>query len=173
MLGYRSPARLNSYIPCSKLGSPLYPRCVPSHGLVGAFWFFLIEALVFTSCVGGHVKTFAVAFPPVACVGVSAMIEDGQLWKNFKGGLYRTRGVAQPIREIGAESLSELCAARHSETLNTIDVLIDEEGRLWADVLEPHVIYKSINDDTTWWARPESMWSELTKTNVPRFRLIG
>ena len=37
-------------------------------GLVGAFWFFLIKALVFTSCGEGYVKTFAVAFPPVACV---------------------------------------------------------------------------------------------------------
>ena len=101
------------------------------------------------------------------------MIEDGQLWRHFKGGLYRTRGVAQPIRDIGAESFSQLCAARHSETLNTINVVIDEEGRLWADVLEPHVIYKSINDHTTWWARPESMWNERTKTDMPRFRLLG
>ena len=101
------------------------------------------------------------------------MIEDGQLWRHFKGGLYRTRGVAQPIRDIGAESFSQFCAARHSETLNTIDVVIDEEGRLWADVLEPHVIYRSINDHTTWWARPESMWSERTKTDEPRFRLLG
>ena len=101
------------------------------------------------------------------------MIEDGQLWRHFKGGLYRTRGVAQPIRDIEAESFSQLCAARHSETLNTINVVIDEEGRLWADVLEPHVIYKSLNDHTTWWARPESMWSERTKTDVPRFRLLG
>jgi hypothetical protein len=38
-------------------------------GLVGAFWFFLIKALVFiTSCGEGYVKTFALAFPPVACV---------------------------------------------------------------------------------------------------------
>ena len=101
------------------------------------------------------------------------MIEDGQLWRHFKGGLYRTRGLAQPIRDIGAESFSQLCAARHSETLNTINVVIDEEGRLWADVFEPHVIYKSMNDHTTWWARPESMWSERTKTDVPRFRLLG
>ena len=35
------------------------------YGLVGAFWFFLIEALVFTSCGEGYVKTFALAFPPV------------------------------------------------------------------------------------------------------------
>jgi Protein of unknown function (DUF1653) len=77
------------------------------------------------------------------------------------------------IRDIGAESFSQLCAARHSETLNTINVVIDEEGRLWADVVEPHVIYKSINDHTTWWARPEAMWSERTKTDVPRFRLLG
>jgi Protein of unknown function (DUF1653) len=87
-------------------------------------------------------------------------------------GALSNRGVAQPIRDIGAESISQLCAARHSETLNTINVVIDEEGRLWADVFEPHVIYKSMNDHTTW-SRPESMWSERTKTDVPRFRLLG
>jgi hypothetical protein len=50
------------------------------------------------------------------------MIEDGQLWRHFKGGLYRTRDVAQPIRDIGAESFSQLCAARHSETLNNVAI---------------------------------------------------